>query len=127
MKLPTRAVSIWQPWSWAIIHAGKNVENRNWKTNVRGEILIHASKTTQYFEEDRQEIQQAFGLVIPAKPEMAFGAIIGIAELHDCTWSENGDGGWGMAQSWHWHLRNARSLAKPIPYRGHQGFFNVTI
>lgn len=128
LKLPTnRVISIWQPWAWAIIHLGKDIKNRTWKTNVRGDILIHTSRTTQNFEQDREEIQQAFGIALPTRAEMAFGALIGIAELYDCTWSEDGNDGWGLPQSWHWHLRNARPLPQPIPYRGSQGFFNVKL
>jgi len=39
------ALSIRQPWAYLIIHAGKDVENREWPTRVRGNILIHAGKT----------------------------------------------------------------------------------
>jgi len=40
-----KALSIRQPWAWAIIHAGKDVENRTWKTKMTGEFLVHASKS----------------------------------------------------------------------------------
>lgn len=33
-----------QPWAWLIIHGGKDVENGNWTTRVRGRVLIHAAK-----------------------------------------------------------------------------------
>jgi len=39
------ALSIRQPWAYLIIHAAKDVENRNWSTRVRGCVLIHAAKT----------------------------------------------------------------------------------
>lgn len=39
------ALSIRQPWAHLIIYAGKDVENREWPTRVRGRVLIHASKT----------------------------------------------------------------------------------
>lgn len=48
-----KALSIRQPWAWAILHAGKRIENRDWKgyggnsgrdKGFRGEFLIHASK-----------------------------------------------------------------------------------
>ncbi len=44
--VPTRALSILQPWAHAIVHLGKRIENRDWRTgcSYRGEILIHASK-----------------------------------------------------------------------------------
>jgi hypothetical protein len=40
-----KALSIRQPWAWLIIHAGKDIENREWRTSFRGPVLIHASKT----------------------------------------------------------------------------------
>lgn len=38
-----RVLSVKQPWAWALIYAGKDVENRTWKTNYRGRLYIHAS------------------------------------------------------------------------------------
>ena len=38
-------LSIRQPWAHLIIHALKDVENRDWPTRVRGRVLIHAGKT----------------------------------------------------------------------------------
>lgn len=46
-----RVLSTRQPWAWLIVRQVENlddkkdVENRNRRTNVRGEILIHASKS----------------------------------------------------------------------------------
>ncbi len=57
--LPTRALSIRQPWAWAIVRPDlvgdaradavargeiKDIENRDWRTDFRGPVLIHASK-----------------------------------------------------------------------------------
>lgn len=39
-----KALSIRQPWAWMILHAGKDIENREWPTRFRGRVLIHASK-----------------------------------------------------------------------------------
>lgn len=39
------ALSIKQPWAWAILYAGKDIENRDWPTRVRGRIVVHAGKT----------------------------------------------------------------------------------
>lgn len=40
-----RALTIRQPWAWAVIHAGKTVENRsrNIAGDYRGLVAIHAS------------------------------------------------------------------------------------
>lgn len=43
-----KALSIRQPWAWAILHAGKRVENRDWQHTPRWmvgqSICLHASK-----------------------------------------------------------------------------------
>ncbi len=55
-----KALSIRQPWAWAIVHAGKRIENRSRADGrmpslctYRGPLLIHAAKgcTTQEFHE----------------------------------------------------------------------------
>lgn len=38
-----KALSIAQPWASAIAFAGKDVENRTWRTHFRGPVAIHAS------------------------------------------------------------------------------------
>jgi len=39
-----KALSVRQPWAWAILYAGKRIENRTWSTNYRGPLLIHAAR-----------------------------------------------------------------------------------
>jgi hypothetical protein len=39
-----KALSIRQPWTYAIQHLGKRVENRTWPTPYRGKLLLHAGK-----------------------------------------------------------------------------------
>lgn len=55
-----RAISIRQPWCWAILHAGKRVENRDWKgCSYRGPVLLHAGKsvgTIDDFDEAAQSV-----------------------------------------------------------------------
>ena len=34
-------LTVRQPWAWAIIQVGKDVENRSWPTKHRGPLLIH--------------------------------------------------------------------------------------
>jgi hypothetical protein len=45
-----KALSIRQPWAWLILHAGKDIENRDRKPrnpalHFRGSFLIHAGLT----------------------------------------------------------------------------------
>ena len=49
LDLPKFALSVRQPWAWAIIHAGKDIENRSWQAvnrglDQRGRIAVHAAK-----------------------------------------------------------------------------------
>lgn len=48
MSTRIRALSITQPWAWAIIH-GKTVANRTRPTHHRGVLAIHAGKTWSGF------------------------------------------------------------------------------
>ena len=38
------ALSIRQPWAWYILQAGKDIENRGWRTRYRGRVLIHQAQ-----------------------------------------------------------------------------------
>lgn len=38
-----KALSVKQPWAWAIMRAGKTIENRPRRTHLRETIAIHAS------------------------------------------------------------------------------------
>ncbi len=40
---PLRVLSLRQPWAWLIVNGYKDIENRSWRTNHRGPLLIHAS------------------------------------------------------------------------------------
>lgn len=85
--LPKLAISIRQPWAWAILHAGKPVENRSWSTNIRGPICIHAAKgmTLDEYYEASQFIATLGMNDIPFPGDMQRGGIIGVADLVDCV------------------------------------------
>jgi hypothetical protein len=38
-----KILSIRQPWAYLITQGYKNIENRGWPTNYRGQFLVHAS------------------------------------------------------------------------------------
>ena len=39
-----KVITLWQPWATLLAAGTKICETRSWKTNYRGEILIHAGK-----------------------------------------------------------------------------------
>lgn len=39
------ALSFSRPWDYVILHCGKDIENRKWRTTYRGRICIHRAKS----------------------------------------------------------------------------------
>lgn len=133
VDLPRMALSIRQPWAWAIVHAGKDIENRDWPTRFRGPVCIHAAKTMTRNEYDaaNQVIQRAVGRVdqvwldrwlgVTAAPaRLVFGGIIGTAEIVDCV--DASDSPWFFGR-YGFVLRNAQPVGF-IPVKGALGFFD---
>lgn len=81
--MPTKALSVRQPWAWAIIHAGKDIENRGpiaiRKGNMRpGRIAIAASKgMTQEEYAHAYEFMRSIGILCPPAGALIRGGIIG--------------------------------------------------
>ncbi|MBX3267052.1 MAG: ASCH domain-containing protein [Acidobacteria bacterium] len=120
-----KGLSVRQPWAWAIMYAGKDIENRNWPTRVRGRIAIHASKTmlsTDYFEFQEFTALDFPDLDIPSKQELICGSILGTVEIADCV--IDSDSPWFVG-FFGFVLRNPRPLEKPIPFNGKLGFFDI--
>lgn len=106
-----KALSVRQPWAWAIIYAGKDIENRSRCTRHRGPVAIHATRCTRDdHERDAETIAKISGLKVPAWEKMreTFGTVIGMADL----WDSRNDGPapkshWAGDEAW-WFLREAR-------------------
>lgn len=124
--LPSKALSVRQPWAWAIIHGGKDVENRSWQAmnhglNQRGPIAIHASKTMGKGEyEDAARFMESIGITCPPAIELQRGGIIGETEVVDIVKESE--------SPWFFGPRGLiLANAKPcdfIPVKGCLGFFN---
>ena len=87
--LPRLALSVRQPWAWAIIYAGKDIENRTWQAvnhglRQRGRIAIHASKgLTREEYNDTRDFLTDMGIACPAPARLLRGGIIGSVEVVD--------------------------------------------
>ena len=46
-----KALTVLQPWAWALIHGPKRIENRSWATYYRGPLVIHAGKSKKWLDE----------------------------------------------------------------------------
>ena len=124
-----RALSIHQPWAWAILQAGKTVENRTWSTKYRGPSLVHASKCRASYDQEKPlDWKAMYGVELPPWEELVTGAVVGVVDLVDCVsptssrairlnpWTE------GPVC---WVLANPRPLPQPVPFRGAQLLFEV--
>jgi len=117
-----KALSLMQPMAWAIFH-GKDVENRTWKTNYRGRILIHASNN---FDQDHYawlyENQDKLGILLPPRSCFVKKAILGMVtivhcvKLHASPWFF---GPYGFV------LKDPSLFGMPIPYKGYFKIFDV--
>lgn len=142
-----KILTVRQPWAWAIIHAGKTVENRqsNIAGSYRGPVAIHAAKA--YSDEWVSPELASFmnnhpGVWDEPQPwRDHFGHIIGVVDLTDvhrvvpgaarshCETvrepqheSESGAcSHWAELGALHLVLANPRPLSAPIAYRGMLG------
>lgn len=135
------ALSVRQPWCWAILHGGKDVENRDWKPwngslKFRGDVLLHAS--LRFEQEAVDTIRQIFVALgrspaevpdprpwmHPNDPNNPYltGGIVGQMEITGAV-SEH-PSPWFFGRPYGLTLANA----KPLPFRplkGRLGFFKV--
>jgi hypothetical protein len=135
-----RVLTVRQPWAFAILHLGKDVENRNWSTPYRGPLAIHAAAQFDMTKDEwiylcetsgwigsecYKVLADGFGGI--KGPNDIRGKIIGTVEVYDCVpdnkchspWKADGDG------FFCWLLRNPVPLAVPIPAKGQLGFWNA--
>ena len=120
-------LSVRQPWAWLIINAGKDIENRNWSTRLRGKVLIHAAKGIT-----RAEWKAAWEWVREHCPEawdkgckeieagtIERGGIIGSVEIVDSV--NHSESPW-FCGKYGFVLRNPQPLPF-FPCKGQLGFF----
>lgn len=115
-----KALSIQQPWAWLIVNGYKPVENRNWRTEYRGPLLIHAGK--KFDQEGYTWALSNFRElddVLPWGPALERGGIVGRANLVDCVRAH--DSPWFFGP-----YGFVFEDAEPVPFepcRGRLGFF----
>lgn len=121
-----KALSIRQPWAWAILHAGKDIENRDWPTSFRGPVLIHAGQKADCEVNELTPLLQAtnfqdWSKVPLAVADLPRGGIVGRAEIVDCVFAS--DSKWFFGD-YGFVIRNAEPLPF-TPLKGRLGFFDV--
>jgi hypothetical protein len=121
-----KALSIQQPWAWAILYFGKDIENRSWPLpkNIHGRILIHAGK--KYDKDGKSYIKDMFGqrnpIYIPPH-ECLCGGIVGSVSIYGCV--QNSGSRWFSGP--YGFLLCDPAVVPFKPMRGQLGFFEVQI
>ena len=115
----TKALSVNQPWAWLLVNGFKPVENRDWPTNFRGIVLIHAGmKIDRDF--DYWGWSRIIGQEIPNAAIMPKGGIVGEVKIVDCVTEMDSKfffGKYGFV------VKNAIAYEKMLPCKGALGFF----
>ncbi|MFA5849961.1 MAG: ASCH domain-containing protein [Bacteroidales bacterium] len=138
-----KTLTVKQPWASLIVEGIKDIENRTWKTNFRGRVLIHSSArpVSGFYNMALTPYQNAY--VHSNNKLDAFkgvnGAIIGSVEIVDCVinhpsiWAEKSEGtfvGHTFVHKekdkviWNWVLANPIKFPEPIPAKGKLSFWD---
>lgn len=138
-----KALSVRQPWTFAITDLGKSVENRTWETKYRGPILLHAalgctrrewtyfyngvhSGTAPYAE---AALRALGNKKVPELNDLPRGGFVARANIIECIHESEKhflrpeDNPWFFGP--YGFILNSVEPIKFVPYRGALGFFNV--
>lgn len=111
-----RALSIRQPWAWAIAAGHKSIENRTWTTSYRGPLAVHASRVIETVAFG--EVERLTGTV---PINLATGAVIAVCHLIDVV--TQSDDAW-FSGPYGWVLADVQPIA-PVMCYGRQSLFTL--
>jgi len=141
-----KAITVKQPWASLICSGIKDIENRTWKTNFRGRVLIHAGKGKQYSIhqllsiDQKRAFEKAVGYEYDFNKMFPKGAIIGSVEIvgciinHPSIWAEKTEGVTDINTGefipkrnpkaiYNWVLANPIKFPEPLPAKGKLSFW----
>ena len=121
-----KALTVLQPWAWAIAAGHKRVENRTWATGYRGPLAIHAGKSDRMLALGREFLERR-GVIVPADNDLVYGAVIAVATLVDCVPADDASSDPWAFGPWCWRLADVRALDVPVSCRGRQNLFAVEL
>lgn len=127
-----KAISLWQPWASLMALGHKKIEPRSWATRYRGPLYIHAAK--KIIGWPSITIQAVFDDIAFQPSDLPLGCLICKVNLVDCikifihnrpAYPERIFGDY-TPYRFMWITENLETF-DPIPYRGRQRIFNVSI
>lgn len=129
IKKQCKAISMYQPYAWLIANGHMDIDDRNWNTNYRGKLAIHASKKfdLNYY----LYVSNVLKIKMPAPEDFEYGGIIAFCNLDNCltpncktnipTQRRTHGGG-----NYYGLLLTNITKVNLIPYKGMPGLFNYT-
>jgi hypothetical protein len=141
-----RALTVRLPWSWAITHGQKDVENRTWPApSWLDTFAIHAGALSGWdtdgeFSPTLRRAWEKWAATLPAGnvaavpirraalhiDHSAIVAVVRLADCHDATGAKTCScSPWSAPRSWHWQLADVRPLRSPVPCKGMLGLWNL--
>jgi hypothetical protein len=143
VNLPTRALSLWAPWIWAILHCGKDIENRSlsFPKSYRGEFWLHASlwpgTRTPLNARQQHELVDEFDAVVAQSgqqrqdfPALTLGALDAmrgkiIGRVTVTGYVRRSESVWFVPGALGLAIEKPIALKHHVPAVGAQGWWNV--
>lgn len=131
---PLRALSVRQPWAWALAEGHKPVENRTWDTPFRGRFALHAGIARFELDEVDQvrEAGKLWGVSVKSIMDQCCdpanrGAVLALADIVDCVRSDfakqyPASKAWVNDSGFCFVIANVVRVP-PVRVRGQLGFF----
>lgn len=115
-----RVLSVREPYASFIVYSGKDVENREWPTNYRGPLVIHAAVKVC-------EVGADYARHFDAMPNQSVrpGHILGVVDLVDCVSVVDAKSPWAEGP-WCFVLKNPRPVPSPFAVKGKLGLWMPT-
>ena len=129
-----KALSLTQPWATLVATGRKKIETRSWRTNYRGDLVIHASRG---FPRDCRSLceEYPFSEALTVAPNaLPRGVCLAVVTLADCYRIERppsdefeaafGDYAPGR---YGWVFEELRPLREPVARRGSLGLWECEL
>jgi hypothetical protein len=137
-ELPTKALTLYQPYAWLVARGYKPIENRKesfTQKTFRGPFWVHAGieECEEVWRQARELCDQYLGkdFKLPTFAELPFGQILGRATIigvhypRSTLFPPKDPVPWHFPDEYGLILSDAVALASPVLCRGMQGFWPV--
>jgi len=120
-----KAITLKRPWTWAILHGGKDIENRFWKPSqpLPFQLAIHVGLGFDPLAD--AYIYDQCGRY-PDSHSVFRGSIIAVVTVHHLIApARNPVTKWHMPEQWGWMLKDLAILPEPVPCRGALSLWDI--